>query len=69
MKGAFPNDRQGLLELIAASVSQVNTTYISFCSELEKAKYCQIHSLHNSENLLCLPLSCRQMLLHVEEEK
>jgi len=68
----YPKTRQGLIQLIISQLARTPTTYVSFCSELEKAKddpldwycnsHCQIHKLHNSHQLLCIPANSQKLL-------
>lgn len=69
----FPKNREGLIALIVDFLSRVETTYISFCKELDHSSdgelmnyfcdnKCEIHQKHVSHQLLCLPLSCQNFL-------
>jgi hypothetical protein len=72
----FPKTREGLVELIAEQLSKAETTYVSFCKEMEMVRSeqaqkeldyfcnnrCAIHKQHVSHQLFCLPLSCLELL-------
>ena len=69
----YPKTKQGVINLIIHSIKQHETSYISFCKELSETKdskilnyfcnnHCEIHKLHNSHLLLCLPISCLELL-------
>jgi len=73
MTESYPTTKEGTVKLIVDSLSKAETTYVVFCKELSEAKdaklleyfcnnRCEIHRLHNSEQLLCLPISCRELL-------
>lgn len=73
----LPKTREGLIQLIVNFIAKQDTTYISFCAELEAFQknhkqgesidwycngHCKIHEHNNSHALLCLPLSFKKML-------
>jgi len=65
----FPKTLEGLVELISEVLSKSETTYVSFCQEMDNnnrlfvlCNNCKIHKEHNSRQLLCLPHSCWELI-------
>lgn len=81
MTAKYPKTKEGLIALIIKFLAKSETTYVSFCVEMEVAQAreddphllnyfcnnrCAIHKQHSSQQLLCLPISCRKVLCYGE---
>jgi len=69
----WPKTHEGLVELIIEQLSKAETTYVSFCKEMEMPQpqkelnyfcnnRCIIHKEHVSHQLFCMPFSCLELI-------